>query len=230
MFSRFYTAGQGTNPFASRYAILHDLDDSHAQANLQEDRLPDFEPNFGELWLTDDSSLVDFVDDGFATGGLGAIVSKKALAVLETLKLPPHRSYPLIALHCDRKISDRYFWLQMISVQYYDWIDFSKSRFRLKSQLGFDGVEEEVKIHNAGELRVLIDGLGANDQDLSFSKIVFNEKYNEYKYDFFYLDRLDGIHASKPIVSERLKAALQTNQLVGYELRDVALELTDLKT
>lgn len=172
MFYRFYIEQNKPHCFAAREAVLHDLDDPHAPWNLQDDTLPDFTPNFGDLWLTKDSSLVDFVDDGGATGGHGLMVSEKAFGVLQNLKLPPYRAYLQETTQNDKKISARYYWVQMLSVQYPEWIDFSKSKFHLKNQFEMDPeVKVEVaKISTVEELKAIIETLGANDLDLLFFK------------------------------------------------------------
>ena len=225
MFYRFYIELNKPNSFAAREALVHDLDDPHAQWNLQDDVLPDFTPKFGDLWLTKNSSLVDFVDDGSATGGHGLLVSEKALAVLQKLKLPPNRAYAQETVQNDKKISARYYWVQMLSVQYPEWIDFSKSEFQLKCQFEMDTYVygNVTKIANAKELRAIIEALGENDQDLLFSKLVLNEKYQESGYDIFWLDRLGAVGATYPIVSERLKEAFEKNKLVGYQLRELPI-------
>ena len=46
MFYRLRIELEKPGAFAQRNAILHDLDDIHAQANLEDFQLPDFEPNF----------------------------------------------------------------------------------------------------------------------------------------------------------------------------------------
>ena len=138
MFYRFYCERNKPNLFATREALLQDLDDPRAQWNLKADKLPSFKPKFGSLWLSKDSSLVDFVDDGYATGGLGLLVSENALEILQSLKLPPNRAYRQETIQNDKKIMARYYWLQMLSVNYSEWIDFSKSEFRLKSQFEMD--------------------------------------------------------------------------------------------
>ena len=225
MFYRFNIELNKPNSFASCEALLHDLDDAQAQWNLRYDKLPDFTPNFGELWLTKRSSLVDFVDDGSATGGNGLIVSEKALAVLQKLKLPPNRSYPLVTTQNGKKVNAQYYWIQMLSVEYSEWIDFSKSEFQLKSRFEMDPevAGDVAKIANAKELRVIIETLGESDQELHFSRLVFNEKYQTSGFDIFWLDYLRGILATEPIVSERLKEAFETNGLVGYFLRNVPI-------
>jgi hypothetical protein len=190
---------------------------------LQDDALPDFTPKFGSLWLTKDSSLVDFVDDGNATGGHGLLVSEKALAVLSDLSLPPNRAYALETIQNDKKFSAQYYWLQILSVDYYDWIDFSQSQFQSKSRFEMDpNVSGDLtKIDDAQDLRTVLETLGQKDMDLFFSKLVFNKNYRACCYDIFWLDRLHGILAADPIVTERLKETLEKNDLVGYHLKEV---------
>lgn len=228
MFYRLYCERNKPNLFATREALLQDLDDHHAQWNLQADIFPSFEPKFGDLWLSKDSSLVDFVDDGHATGGLGLLVSEKALEILQLLKLPPNRAYPQRTTQHDKKITALYYWLQMLSVDYSSWIDFSRSEFRLKSRFEMDDFEkgEIVQFTNINAVRDIVDKLGENDQDLLFSRLVLNERYHDEGYDIFWLERLGGVSDSVPIVSERFKQTLERNKLVGYNLKEIPIELS----
>ncbi|HEY0653358.1 MAG TPA: hypothetical protein VGD65_09530 [Chryseosolibacter sp.] len=227
MFYRLYIELNKTKSFAAREALLHDLDNPHAQWNLQDEQLPDYKPQFGDLRLTAESSLVDFVDDGSAIGGHGLLVSEKALSVLQKLTLPPNRAYSLTATHRGKKISEKYYWLQILSVDYSDWIDYSKSEFQLRSQFEMDPdvPGENAVIQNAKEFKKLLETLGENDQELLFSKLVLNEKFKQLNFDIFYLPQLAGVQASFPIVNERLRNAFEKNKLVGYQLRSVPIEL-----
>ncbi|HEY0743988.1 MAG TPA: hypothetical protein VGD40_21125 [Chryseosolibacter sp.] len=213
------------NLFAARETLLHNLDDVHAQSNLQYDKLPEFEPNFGELWLTKDSSFVDFVDDGRATGGNGLLVSEKALTVLQKLKLPPNRAYALKTIQNGKRVSTQYYWLQILSVNYHEWINFSKSAFQLKSRFEMDTAVagDIVKIATSNEFMAILDSLGENDQELHFSRLVFNQKYQASGFDIFWLDYLQGVLETNAIVSERLKEAFEANGLVGYSLKHIPI-------
>ena len=91
--------------------------------------------------------------------------------------------------------------------------------------MDFDGLGEEISISNADDFQTIIHRLGADDLELTFSKLVFNQNYLKFDHDIFYLNSLDGVRAAFPIISERGKAALEATGLVGYQLRSVPPEI-----
>ena len=227
LFYKFYLELSKTNSFAEREALLHNLDDPHWQSNLQDDKFPEYKPNFGALRLSRKSSLADFVNDGNATGGLGLLVSEKALNVLQKLRLPPNRAYPLETIQNDKKISAQYYWLQILAVQFSNWIDFSASDFFLTStfQMEADVIQDIVKINNGVELHKIMEAARTNDQHLHFSKLVLNAYYHQAGYDLFWLDPLGGFSSGYPIVNDRFKRTLEEYRLIGYQLKELPIAI-----
>ena len=218
MFYRMSDELEKPGAFAERERDLSDLDSPVAQWNLKDDAFPDFEPEFTPVLLSDDSSLVDFVHDGNAIGGQGLLISDKVLKILGKLRLPPHRHYPLEVVHQEKTVRDGYFWLQILNMDNYHWIDFSKSAFSTKHKFDMDdGSGEPVKIRNAEELKKTIETM--KDTFVLFSKLTLNDAYAKDPFDLFYFDRLGGLSYLNPIVNEKLKTEFEKNNVVGYRLR-----------
>jgi hypothetical protein len=217
MFYRLLAELEKPGSFAIRETCLDDLDSPVAQHNLRYDAFPDFEPEFSPVLLSEDSSLVDFIDDGGAIGGQGLLVSARVLDILERMKLPPHRPYPLEVVHRGESATNRYFWLQILTLNSYDWIDFSRSEFRVKSWLAVDDTDgRRVGIESADGLEKALETL--DDSFIVFTKLTLNGVYARSPFDLFYLDRVGGVASSYPIINDRLKAAFETEGLVGYRL------------
>lgn len=220
MFYRMSDELSKPGSFAAREAAIADFDSDVAQWKLQYDAFPDFTPEFTAVWLTEDSSLVDFVHDGNAIGGQGLLISEKVLKILQKMKLPPHRHYPLEVSHKGKTISKPYFWLQILTMDNYGWIDFSKSAFTLKDQFDMeDGPGDPVTIKSATELKKTIGDM--EDKYILFTKLTLNDQYAKAPYDLFYFDRLGGLAASDPIINEKLKSALKNEKVVGYKLKKI---------
>jgi len=220
MFYRLREELEKPGSFAGRDYCLADLDDPAGQHNLRDDAFPDFQPGFSSVILTGDSSLVDFIHDGNAIGGQGLLVSEKVLGILEAMKLPPYQPYPLEVVHKGTSIANRYFWLQILTLANYGWIDFGKSQFTLKHHLDMEETEgEPVSIGSERELKAIIEGRKA-DFWILFTKLTLNSVYARAPFDLFYFDRLGGLSSAYPIINERLKAAFERENVVGYQLAE----------
>jgi hypothetical protein len=204
--------------FAIWETCRHDLDSPVAQHNLRLDAFPDFEPEFAPVELSDDSSLVDFVDGESTMGGQGLLVSEKVLRLLGEMRLPPYRPYRLEVIRRGTPVEDPYYWVQILTMRNYHWIDFARSEFSLISCFEMDDSRARpVKIDSVDGLERVLES--NEDTYLLSSRLTLNGAYAARPYDLFYLDRLGGIAWAGPIVSERLKEALEREKAVGYRLR-----------
>jgi hypothetical protein len=212
-------------PYAEWELCNHDLDSPFAQHNLKDDAFPDFQPEFQPVLLSAKSSLVDFVHATGVVGGTGLLVSEKALGVLEGMKLPPHQVYPLGVLHKDKRVQNpRYFWMQILLIDNYGWIDFARSEFGVRHHLQMDDLAgEPVEVASGRELRRLIEAKKGDHYFLA-RKIALNAVYARAPFDLFYFEWLGGPAASYPVINRRLKAALEEAGVTGYDL----LERSDI--
>lgn len=221
MLYRLWEELEKPGAFAGREYCLADLDDPAGQHNLREDAFPDFEPAFSPVFLSDDSSLVDFVHDGAAIGGRGLLVSERVLEILGTMKLPPHQPYRLEVVHREKPVPGRYFWVQILRLDNYGWIDFARSRFTRKRGMDMsDSRGEPVEIRSEQELKELIEASWPEDFRLHFENLTLNRLYARAPFDLFYLENIGGLSSQNPLISAKLKAALERAGVVGYRLTE----------
>jgi hypothetical protein len=218
MFYRLRPRYRPPGPYADWETCNHDLDSAVAQHNLRDEAFPDFEPEFQPVLLSRKSSLVDFVSATGMVGGTGLLVSERALRVFEGMKLPPYQTYPLEVVHREKRVEKpRYFWMQILLIDNYGWIDFARSEFSLKHHLDMEGPGEPIPLRNERELRSLIE---AKKSDYYFlpTKITLNGLYARSPFDLFYFEWLGGLSSSYPLINERLKSALEKSAVSGYQL------------
>jgi len=221
MFYRLWARYSRPGPYAEWDTCNHDLDSPVAQHNLRDDAFPDFQPEFQPVLLSRKSSLVDFVHATGVVGGTGLLVSEKALGVLEGKKLPPYQIYPLEVVHKEKRVENpRYFWMQILLIDNYGWIDFARSGFSLKHHLDMDNnTGEPVEIGSERELKRLIEAKRA-DYHILASRITLNGVYARSPFDLFYFDWIGGLSSWCSIINDRLKSALENAGVTGYELRE----------
>ncbi len=225
MFYRLRTKSGGPGPFAEWERCAHDLDSPVAQHNLAYDVFPDFEPAFQPVLLSRKSSLVDFVDGFGVVGGQGPLVSEKALGILEGMRLAPYQTYPLEVVHKERRVvSPRYFWMQILLIDNYGWIDFAASEFTMQSRFDFSESQgEPIPIESEAALKRLIERSDLEDFYMLFTKLALNGAYARSPIDLFYMDRLNGPISRVPIISDKLKAALEREAITGYKLNELPI-------
>ena len=225
MFYRLRTKNGGPGPFAEWETCAHDLDSPVAQHNLRYDVFPDFEPEFQPVLLSRKSSLVDFIDGFGMVGGQGLLVSEKALGILEAMKLPPYQTYPLAVVHKDKPVaSPRYFWMQILLIDNYGWIDFGASAFAMQSRFDFSESQgESITIESEAALTRLIQRSDSENFWILFTRLALNDAYARSPLDLFYMDRLNGPISGVPIISDKLKAALETEAVTGYKLDELPI-------
>lgn len=224
MFYRLSAENSKPKPFAAVEMCLHDLDSPTGQHNLRDDAFPDFEPEFYPMHLSRRSSRVDIVYVGAGTiGGQGLLVSEKALAILEAMKLPPHRAYPVPLVHDDKPLAG-YFWVQVLALDNYGWIDFSRSAFYA---LGYSDIEtggEPLEIRDEHELKAAIAAHERESRAVEVRRLTLNALYARSPFELFYFRNL-GFASGYAIINERLKAALGKEEVTGYRLTRLPYEL-----
>jgi hypothetical protein len=125
---------------AHHYMVPSDYDTSahSSQARLSRESLPDYEPVFSDLLIsenyTDEFFLTDFLVDG-AIMGQGFTVSEKVKTVLQDFSLCEHLYYPLRSFRINEDTPPaplpevQYYYLQLVATPYYHWIDYNTSTF-----------------------------------------------------------------------------------------------------
>lgn len=173
------------------------------------DTFPDYVPNLDGVMLASYAKLTDFVSNGFSRRL--RILSHTAKAVLEQYNLCPHQFYPL-GLY-KRKIKYDYYLLNFVS-NYSDFVDYERTTFQeYDITSGYKSCS--FLVHSKEkfwEKRTRIE----IDKGISWGvwgdRIVMNKEFDR-ELDFFVISILDG----NIYVSERLKNAIETAGLTGWE-------------
>lgn len=216
---------QKPKSFAIVETCLHDDDSPVGMHNLREDAFPDFEPEFYPMHLSRRSSLVDIVQVGSGViGGQGLLVTEKVLGILEGMKLPPWRPYRVELVHKEKPVAGPYFWVQVLALDNYGWIDFSRSSFRA---IGYSDIEtdgEPLEIRDEAALRRAIEENREQSRSVTPRTLTLNRLYARSPFDLFYFQDL-SFSSNYPIIDERLKTALEKEKIVGYELFELPYSL-----
>lgn len=171
------------------------------------DTFPDYIPNLDGVMLAGYAKLTDFVSNGFSPFLL--IMNEKAKDILGQFHLCPHKFYSLGLYR--RKIKNDYFLFHYHS-NYSDFVDYQKrlleniihSDFNPIPFCQFQGgiLGEKKSYKNRKGISCGIRG----------DRIVMNKDF-DHELDFFVISILDG----NTYVSERLKNAIETAGLTGWE-------------
>lgn len=209
------------------YYILEALSESHngvsilekdrgfifmenTQGDLGYHEFPNFEPIFSGLHLSEHTLPPDFIFSVGSYGGRGFLMSEKAMNILKEFKLPEHRFYKIPEYSKDGK-TYTYFWLQLlIGNNNFDFIDYNKSTFT-KSDFWGDN-PETIIFRNSDLLVEAFENLDELEEKLIEDTICFSEKFKSTDPDLFYIY---NIFDDEFIISERLKKALEENQISG---------------
>ena len=198
----------------------YDIDAPNAQSKLKYDALPDFEPVFSKLVI---SRVTDVLDDG-AIGGRGLTVNRKLKDIFSRFKLDTHRFYPLETYWWKdplERVDEEYYWFQVISTNYWDWINYQESDFYLAALFKKEKIKD-LKIRSAIQLQRELAATLNTGNVVKYSKLVFTYDFPEY--NFFYMHRLYHNIFNYPIVSERLKKEIEQNQIVAFEFKQVNIQ------
>lgn len=201
----------------------YDIEASNAESKLKHTRLPDFEPVFSKLYI---DKVTDVIDNASAIGGTGFIVNEKLKNIFKKFKLDVHRIYDLDLYieNTKERIDENFYWLQIVSTNFEEWIDFKKSKFYL-----FDDFEEEkvkdLSLKKPSKLIEEIKNTLNTDNIVIYSQLVLNHNFKNY--DFFYLDDLYENTFNYPIVSEKLKKEIEKNDIIAFEFKKINIELNE---
>ena len=196
----------------------YDVFAENAQGNLSKYKFLDREIIFSDLILSDDSSEVDFIKDYGAIGGYGLIVSARIKELLSRFNLGKHRFYPLGYIDKNNiRHEGRYYWLQILVDEVYDWIDYKKSVFYwvdFIELLNSKNPEKHyIMFNNARELEEYLNDFDVAMKKFRYEKIVMTDEYCKNPVDLFHLQKIDFDH----IITKKLKEALEKIKATGIE-------------
>ncbi|WP_455614159.1 hypothetical protein [Bacteroides congonensis] len=199
--------------FPQVYKFIKEYDEDAPNALFSlykhKDTFPDYVPNLDGVMLAGYAKLTDFISNGFSPYLL--IMNEKAKGILEQFHLCPHKFYPL-GLY-KRKIKNDYFLFHYHS-NYSDFVDYEKTSFqeydiisKYKSDSFFVHSKKEF-----WEKRNAIEAEKGTSWGIWGDRIVMNQEFDR-ELDFFCITILDANN----YVSERLKNAIETAGLTGWE-------------
>ncbi|RAV28332.1 hypothetical protein [Sinomicrobium soli] len=175
--------------------------------NLPIHHFPDFVPNL-EYELHKDASPVNILPP--YPGRFAFIIDEKVKNILEKHCLPPHTFYPTKVFHNDKVL--QYYWFHYIPNDFWELID-NKNSFAYVYQIKKATFTKIMEIPIISKEQIL------NEQKkytgltpISLGKLKMSVEF--CKYDFY----LTGAF-NHTIISERLKKALEENNVSGYKAK-----------
>jgi hypothetical protein len=196
----------------------YDTEAPTSQSQLAYTSLPPTQPAFSRLLVTE--PFTDVLDDGFAIGGAGFLVSQKLRTLLATFSLGAHQFYPLETLRYASRtpLATPYYWLQLVALDFYALINYAHSAFVL-----VDEVEERIladlALESPAELRAAVALASEEDRSIRYTKLAFNAPADMNPLDIVYLNGLSDTEFTYPLISERLKKELEAQAIVGFEFK-----------
>jgi len=159
------------------------------------------------LLINEKSKVTDYLYNSSIT--FGFVVSSRLKKIIETCSLPPHRFYPVTAIHKGQYLD--YFWFHYM-VDIYQHVDLMASSITIFHKFNFN-IIDKIKIESIEKVKK-IKSLLPFDQAMKFNEIILRKGFPGY--DVFDLTGVQFI----PIVSERFLDKLQKNLVTGFESQE----------
>lgn len=200
------------------YDSYHPFSQYNLFVNLE--TLPNYSVHFSKLYLRDNFEA-DNISDSSAIGKYGLTISEKATKVFERYNLGIHRFYDLDLAYdgeSRQQLDVRYFRLQIIkqiASIYLNFINFEKSLW-IKTE-GFSKEKEEI-----AEIKSYVEYLILKaTHTIFFGKLVFKKEFEGQLPDLFKLHEIRNGYNDTLICSERLKNAIEENELTGFRFDEL---------
>jgi hypothetical protein len=178
----------------------YDFNSPNSVYKLDSDRFPNFQPNI-RFKLANQAKLCDMVAQG-TISACGLLISERLKKLLETENLVPHKFFPA-TIEINEGKTEQYYWLHFVWPDGINYLDFQKSKFKVKRASKDLG---EIEIENLNDLH-------SKQGELGFIKMIHNYEYtfHDPNFDLF-------IHPLNKIIfiSEKLKPKL--GGFTGLEL------------
>ncbi|SFW52757.1 hypothetical protein SAMN02927921_02153 [Sinomicrobium oceani] len=174
---------------------------------VKPDTFPDFVPNY-ELELHKKAFATGFLQRVGASFGI--VVDEKVKNILKEHCLPPHAFYPTTVFHNDEVL--QYYWFHYIPNDFWELID-NRNSFAYVYQIKKATVTKIKEIPIISKEQILNEkkkytGL----TPITLGRLKMSAEF--CKYDFY----LTGAF-NHTMISERLKKALEENNVSGYEAK-----------
>ncbi|OEJ99129.1 hypothetical protein A8C32_08110 [Flavivirga aquatica] len=175
--------------------------------NVSNNKFPDFVPNY-ELELHSKANLVNLLP--LYPEGKGLLVDEKVRQILKKHCLPSHAFYPM-KLHHKGNILD-YYWFHYIPNDFWNLIDSDNSYAEVvKIEKGQVSVIKKIKIRSLDQINQE-KNIYTGRTPIRLGQL---KMFTEFcQYDFYKTGAFNHI-----IISEKLKNALEHNDVTGYKVK-----------
>ena len=178
----------------------YDIDLPTAQGQLDSKALPNTPPIFSQL---DIDQATPFLQDIGTIGGEGFLAKKQITDILNRFSLGKHKIYQLETFDLNLKPIDPYCWVQVVSPEYSDWIDYRKSSIWTYDSMGWDLEKiDQLSIKSSHKFRKVQTELLNTDIGLLYEELTLNKRFPNL--DIFYMNNFQHKLFNDLIVSERL--------------------------
>lgn len=200
----------------------YDINAATSQSQLAYNSLPLIKPVFSRLLVTE--PLTDVLDDGYAIGGAGFLISQKLRALLSHFNLGTHQFYPLetFSYASGKPLATPYYWLQLVALDFYTLLDYAHSAFVLVDELE-ERILAELTPKSSAELRAAVALAKEADHCIRYTKLTFQESAATNPLDLMHLNDLSDTEFTYPLFSERLKKELEAQAIIGFELKQASV-------
>lgn len=183
--------------------------------------LPKYTPVFSSMVLDLRKPKTDFLLNYNAVSGKGFICNQKAISVIELFNILNSRVYKLKVLQSVRgqvpKELDNppeYFYLQIVSCNFWEWIDLENSDFFIYDDLSDS--QYDISFKSLDELKQKYNSLVPLEK-IRYRKLVLNRTFAALNADMFYFHELQGSSFPEIIISDRIKIAIEKANLTGLD-------------
>ncbi len=177
-------------------------------------------PEIKYLLLDKNADLLDIINAPMLTF-TGLLMNNRTQKIFMSYMLPSHKYYPAYIKDYKANIFE-YVWLQTSSERNYDnFMDYKKSQFYWKKDYG--NIErEDIEINSLQDLEDFKIKL-KKGQGIRVKIVVLKTDFLNLNIDLFKIARL----SNDWIISERLKIALEENEITGISFKEVGNLIVD---
>lgn len=207
-----------TNP--DWYNLDYKVNKGVNQYSLQFEKLPDYNPVFVPLILDFNKRITDFILVASAICGIGFIINERVKDILLKYNVLNYRLYDLevlqkvkgSALGIKNENLPKFFYLQIVTCDFKNWIDFNKSELHVETYNG--ELVESPKLSNYEMLEYVFKNLKFK-QRIKFTYLCLNNEFKNKEVDMFFINEIVSRKYSEVMISDRLKERFEKEKITG---------------
>lgn len=181
----------------------------------------EIQPILSNVVLHSNAKQTDFINTSGNVGfGFGNLISDKFKHILEKYNCYGFQFFKTYIIQKNQKIYN--YWQTNIYDFPFHYVDFKNTTFLIKDRdINRNVFSDIMYFNNVDEFKLFINEI-RYPKMISFKEIYFNENMN---LDFFTLRFTED--GNRGIISERLKAELEKNEITGIEFRPIEISFQD---